>query len=240
MWKGSLPVRNKKTRLIVPFLALAISAVFGVAGASAETQILWGLAGEESSDPAQQPRFGTDDSNHYPISLDGGASNIEFQFPNSGEGVSCSGAPWSWDQIAAETKQVSFTLTNSSCSAGSWPTAYDFQGCSLRINALNVGPPYEGSIDLVCPPGSAVVFTKGTPTVKCVWTIQSQNGIGTTDLENYNGGVRFSSFELGDFTYHQNAGTGWGACTSSGYFSDGTASVYSWENPGTFDVNGYH
>lgn len=191
--------------------------------AAAKLPTLIGVHGEESEVEAEQPRF---EAAKYPVALSGSQDPAQphtFGF-KSGK-ASCENASFGSEAFGPTTElSVSAAYTGSCVTLGFAGGSISMNGCGYVFHILNVGPPYAGEADIVCPEGKTIVIVSklfGTP--KCTITIPAQAGISGIGFQNYQWGmVVNANLSLTGVDYHQQEGTGIGRCVGTGNFSDGT------------------
>jgi len=190
-----------------------------------------GIEGSESSEPAAQPRFVTE---KYPASLmgDQGAA-YEHVLTTAGGKSSCEVAQFD-SEIAEPTTALPFSAQYSVCTVNQFAGGtVAMNGCVYELNVSNVGPPYAGTVDIVCPAGKSIeLVSKLFSVKKCTTTIGSQSGLAGVTYRSGFGGAIGVTLDLKGIAYHQQAGTGIGAC-STGDFTNGTYT-------GDIDVYAFH
>jgi hypothetical protein len=117
---------------------------------------------------------------------------------------------------AFTTTETTLTLapTPGGCTFGGVATTIHMNGCDY-LHHVTGGPPYQGTIDILCPAGQEITITGGT---KCTVHIPSQTGIGPISYFNIGtGDTREITFNLSgaqNITYFQTHGSGAIGCTT--------------------------
>ena len=220
---ASVTTSERKNQMVrkFKFLGLALAAVFAMSavGASAASATV-----EFHSEGA-------------PVTLTGnqeGESNaFDVQF---GE-VKCKTAKYNGTTTGTTDKTVTVTPSYNECTFAGVATIIDMNGCDYLIHVNNEGPPYKGTVDVVCPEGAKIVVTGGN---KCTVDVGPQTGLGPITFTNI-GTTTTREVTLGlsgitNITYTQTKGTAAvGACTTqttgAGKYT-GTATVTGETDPG--------
>jgi len=206
------------------FLGLALVAVFAMSavGASAASATV-----EFHSESAPVTLTGTQE---------GESNAFDVQF---GE-VKCKVAEYNGTTVKTTDTTVSVTPNFEGCTFAGVATIIDVNGCTFLIHVNNEGPPYKGTVDVVCPAGMQMVVTGGT---KCIVDVPAQTGKGPISFTDLGTGatreVTLGLSEIQNITYTQTPGTGVGKCgtveTGGGKYT-GSAIVTGESDPGTTHI----
>jgi hypothetical protein len=151
------------------------------------------LTGKESGEPANQPKF---EAESYPVTLTGVQDPASKQVLTIGANrkVSCQAVD-TGSTASGATSQLTLNVAYSGCTLevleSQFPATYKMNGCSLTLNALNVGPPYSGSLGIACAKeGEAIeIDTTSAGTPLCTYKISPQAGLTGVGLSNVGTGT---------------------------------------------------
>jgi hypothetical protein len=180
------------------------------------------LAGEKSEEKAKQPRL---EAEKYPAGIAGSTSSVtKLKMPKFGT-AECSGGQLSGARETGAVAELSLQPTLSGCKTIGQTSTVTMGSCHYLLNVANAGPPYTGSLELVCGAGGSVKITAGQPVV-CTVLVPAQT-IGTVTYENKGTGAgryvvaNVSSGESVKYSYSGSlCGTGSG---ENGIFSSSIA-----------------
>jgi hypothetical protein len=217
-WSGGILLRR-----ILPLAAamLASVALLGAAASSAAAEpVGLFIAGKKSEEKSKQPKF---EAEKYTSTL-GTKALTGFEFKAQWGNLQCNEFSLS-GAISAATSEIKANQIFWPCTLAGLPTTILANGCQFELNVLNVGPPYVGTTDVVCPAGKAIEFTASIGSVtKCTLQILPQTGVEGVSFENTGTGSARAitvNYNLTAMKYAQVAGTGLGKCTA-GEFTNGS------------------
>ena len=182
------------------------------------------LTGEASEEPSKQPVFNAE---AFPTGAIGGQNpGGGHVFTTAGGAITCSGVSLAVAELSKATASVQVQPSYEKCAwKGIAGTKVSLNGCSYTVGALNVGPPYSGSVGISCSGGNVIEITAQIAGVtKCKYYVGGQSGLGGVGFENTGSGYQraiVASLNLSGISYLQAEGVGAGKC-SSGVFSTGT------------------
>lgn len=151
------------------------------------------MNGEASADPAKQPRIESEwGAANVPVAGDQSAANPHQLKFGGVRSVSCGGARLA-GELPASKLLLSAEYTNCVSMPASLSTTIDMNSCDYRLNVLNVGPPYAGSMDVTCLiPGDGIevsVLNESKTKVNCLYKIGPQSGLTSIGLETVGSGI---------------------------------------------------
>ncbi|MGC1165193.1 MAG: hypothetical protein WA862_03715 [Solirubrobacterales bacterium] len=172
----------------------------------------------------ESPKF---EAEKYPVSFAGAqASANENKLTTTETKSSCTGASFAGELGAAST-ELGLAAQYSGCNSLGFPATVAMNGCEYVLHVLS-GPAFAGTADISCPAGKEIVIlVKVQGVTKCTTTIGAQGGLSGTTFTNLGTGNTRGvqvGFNLSGIKYHQQAGSGGGACKATGDFSDATYS----------------
>jgi hypothetical protein len=174
-------------RRLVPLAGsmLATVALFGAAASSAAAEpVGFFIAGEKSEEAAKQPKFTAE---KYTANVKG-SSLSSFVF-KSGMGKYTCGKVEYTGTIAAAASALPITSFFTMCRFIGLPSLLQMNGCTWALNTLNAGPPYVGTMDIVCPAGKSIeVSTTPETGFNCTVSIPGQSGLTGVSFENTGSG----------------------------------------------------
>jgi hypothetical protein len=178
------------------------------------------LAGKESAEEGSRPRF---EAERYPVSLAGEqeAAHRHVITFEGGRKLECENVGVS-GKITAATTSFSYEPQYTNCTAlvlgNVEPTVVKPNGCNYTINALNVGPPYQGSLNVACSKEktaievviyeTALKQSKNEP--QCIYKIAPQSGLKGVGLSDFGEGRErgvSQAFELSGMKYTRSVGS---------------------------------
>ncbi len=213
-------------RRVVPLLGLvlATAALLGAtASSAAAAPVGLFIAGEKSEEKAKQPRF---EAEKYTATI---ASKrvTGFNFVGQTVKLKCTEIQLP-GTISAATSELKFTQAFSQCILAGLPTTIESNGCEFELNVLNVGPPYAGTTDIVCPTEKGIEFTAWLGPIGtekgCVLSLLPQTGIEGLSFENTGTGTGraiTANFNLTTVKFTQVGVEGFGTC-KTGEYTNGT------------------
>lgn len=170
------------------WLAAALFAGFVLvfattSSASAQEQVGFHLAGEESEEAEQQPRF---EAEQYTTHLLGESTSTHKYTFAAESWVSC---PWAefFGEISEPTSELHFSQFYPfwACSASNGgAVTIKWNGCEHVLTVSNAGPPYVGKFGIDCPSEDPYQFTAGN----CTVNIPDQSARAEVSYENTGSG----------------------------------------------------
>jgi hypothetical protein len=180
--QGNVTLRH--VGAIVGAILVSLALLGSMAAAAQAKSVGVYVGGEESAEEAKQPKL---EAESYPVSLHGTNSTAHV-FGTKRGNWSCNVAEFNHEQSAATAAQALW-MSYFQCTPpiGSWK-AINANGCEYVLHVANAGPPYQGSLDLVCPAGKSyeLVMTSGAST--CTIAIPPQTGLKGVSLTNVGSG----------------------------------------------------
>lgn len=163
--------------VVAGLLAILALGFATTSTASAKEQVGFFVAGEESEEEAEQPRFEAETS---PAFFEGGGSDHVwgFQIGNLECPVDFSGE---LSSAASDLTLVPFVSYFACNTPGGMTLTINSNGCVDTVDLLNSGPPYIGEFGISCPSESPYQFNLGG---LCTISIPAQTGLAQVDLEN--------------------------------------------------------
>lgn len=158
------------------------------AGASAKEQVGFYLAGQESEDPEEQPRF---EGEAFPTYVANDQTD-EYEYVFTSGTLTCPG-DYSGELPSASAQLTLRPIYNfTSCVfVSSFGTQHGVtissNECKHRADVLNSGPPYVGQFGVTCPSESPYVFnilTMDGTEVRCMIEIPAQTGLSELSFSN--------------------------------------------------------
>jgi hypothetical protein len=142
--------------------------------------------------------------------------------------VECEEATYFGAQAGTTSTAASVRPVYELCSGGIWTAVAHVNNCDYELHLTSElsSTTFLGDIALVCPAGKEVSFTYlGLGTTKCTVHIPPQSHSETIVAHNEGSGtgrdVKFL-VELKNVVYRETAGSGIGACATSGLKANGT------------------
>ena len=186
------------------------------------------LAGEASAEPAKQPRF---EGERSPQAVRGQEdASVLPKFTAGKLTTTCKQAEFE-GTLSGAAKALGLSASYDECKSGTIPAVVRMNTCSYTLNALNVGPPYAGSLDVACTKvGDAIEVRTYASVAKmeedkpiCIASIGAQTGLGNIGLANLGSGSSRAvdvTPSLSGYTYNYTRLSA--VCPgSAGTFSDG-------------------
>ncbi|HUC00100.1 MAG TPA: hypothetical protein VMS11_09775 [Solirubrobacterales bacterium] len=179
------------------------------------------VSGEKSEESAKQPKFNSD---FFPIGYRGTTAS-KFVLGTMDGNVECGSNEYLGAAFVATSNKL-LTPTFAGCQAFGFKVVATAHGCETMFKLANSGPPYTGSIELVCPePGQYLELVAkflGSPVCSVVIPPQV---LGSVAYENAgSAGLRHivATVKGEGISYEIPA---WGACGGSGSATNGTLST---------------
>jgi hypothetical protein len=189
------------------------------------------MTGKESAEEASQPKFAAET---YPTTLTGFQDPAQTQALTIGGNrkLECAEAV-AHSTASSASSQLALSMEYGNCAVtvleNVFPTTVSSNGCNLVLHALNVGPPYSGSIDVACAKeGEAIeVNTYSGATLICTYKISPQTGLTGVSLTNVGAGTErgiATSFGLSGISVTRAKGTlaACGGATQSATYTGAT------------------
>jgi hypothetical protein len=157
-------------------------------------------------------------ADEYPYDATG-AQGTQNQFKLKAGTALCESAEFAGELPGPRSALWLDATYSGGCSAFGFTGSIAMNGCSVGIDADD---PYGGSI--ACPAGKKIeIVGKLFGTTKCTATISPKAGlhIQVEETGESEPPIR-ANLEVSGLAYHQQAGTGFGACKTTGDFEDGT------------------
>jgi|GEM_PF-3490808 len=172
-----------------------------------------------------------------------GGQEGEDVFTTTAGSVKCKSITYSGKASESRVVTVELEPSYSSCTSSSATVTVDVNGCKYRLKAkTESGPPYEGTMDIVCPTGKEITVTASLfGTNICTVHIPAQTGLGSITYANSGSGSTqdiTASLNITKMKYSHTAGSGFGACTTGSAENatyEGTALI---EGEGEGEVEG--
>jgi len=168
------------------------------------------------------------DAEAFPVSISGaqpfGNPNV---FGTTFGTVRCPSATFNGEPSAASADLSLQADYSTGCvTNGTSGTTMAMNGCTYVLHIAGSGPPYTGTEDIACPAEKVIeIIYKVLGETKCTWTIGAQSGLSGLTFTNTGSGSKRAvevGYNLSGIHYHQWEGSGFGRCTPTGDYTNGT------------------
>lgn len=177
-----------KPRHIVPLVGavLAAAALLGSTASSASAApVGFFIGGEKSEEASKQPKF---EAEKYSASISA-TSLTTFVFTAQAGKYQCSNVEYEGTApLAAASSTLPLWSRFLQCTFVNLATELRPNGCGWALNTLNAGPPYVGTMDVVCPAGKAWEIAVSSGGFSCTLSIPAQKGLEGVSYENTGSG----------------------------------------------------
>jgi hypothetical protein len=170
---------------------------FGAEGTQIAAHVVPGtgfyMTGKESGEAGSQPKF---EAENYPVTLTGvqDPANKHVLTIGKERKIVCEAVDTS-STVTGATSQLTLNMAYSGCFleilGGQFVATFKMNGCNFVLNALNVGPPYSGSLGVACgKEGEAIeINTTSAGSPVCTYKISPQSGLTGVGLSNVRSGT---------------------------------------------------
>lgn len=154
------------------------------------------ITGKAAEKEAEQPRFSAE---KYPTVIRGGQVEAHEFIPSVsalygyGEGLQCEDVGFD-TEVTGSTATLSVAASYTGCDVivHEFPTTINMNSCRYVFNLLNIGPPYAGTMDIVCTKEGDAIETKWFPTWGGSCTVRTgpQKGLKSVTFANVGEGSK--------------------------------------------------